>query len=731
MRMALLSMSPFRRGPLAVMLLLLVLLGMGPAARAEEAEEIPEGKGIHPAFAVKNLPDAATSVALDPTGKTVAVGSYDVVELWNLSDKKRIAKVPTKSGFVRSLTYSNDGTHLYVGGYQGITPVTVADGTIAPKWKGHRGYVTDLAMTPDGQSLVSCAEDMTVRVWNVADGTERSKLGKFTDPVTGVAVSPDGTLVATTSGDETRLTRPGEIKVWKLATGEAVQTLTPHQKPPTEVTFSPDGKFLATTSFDERVNVYDVETGKALGFFGGHQRPSTCVAFFPDSQRLVSGCGGRFQGGAGIRVWTRDEGEVVDGVDFETGKVTDLALSADGKRLAVALDTKQAIVYEVEAEDVRPKAEGRNGGQSGSGGVVVVPAETLPRSLAHAAASPFAAAQEDKAAKPATQEKPETEEKAEPPKPVKPIKIGLIGLDTSHSVAFTTVLNSAKTKPGFEGCRIVAAYPWGSRDIESSKSRIPEYTKKVEELGVKVVDSIDDLLPMVDCVLLETNDGRPHLEQALKVFKAGKPVFIDKPVAGSLVDCLAIYQAAKEYNVPMFSSSSLRFIPESLKARAGEFGKVFGCDAFSPCSLEATHPDLFWYGIHGCEILYTVMGSGCETVTRASTNDADFVTGVWKEGRIGTFRGIRGGKAGYGGTVFGEKQAVPLGNFKGYEPLIVEIVAFFRTGQPPVAPEETIELYAFMEAADESKRQGGKPVSVKEVLEKAQAQVKARLDSLR
>ncbi len=138
---------------------------------------------------------------------------------------------------------------------------------------------------------------MTVRVWNVADGIERTKLGKFTDPVTGVAVSPDGTLVATTSGDETRLTRPGEIKVWKLATGEAVQTLTPHQKPPTEVTFSPDGKFLATTSFDERVNVYDVETGKALGFFGGHQRPSTCVAFFPDSQRLVSGCGGRFQEG--------------------------------------------------------------------------------------------------------------------------------------------------------------------------------------------------------------------------------------------------------------------------------------------------------------------------------------------------------------------------------------------------------------------------------------------------
>ncbi len=288
---------------------------------------------------------------------------------------------------------------------------------------------------------------------------------------------------------------------------------------------------------------------------------------------------------------------------------------------------------------------------------------------------------------------------------MKPIKIGLIGLDTSHSVAFTTVLNSEKTKPGFEGCRIVAAYPWGSRDIESSKSRIPEYTKKVEELGVKVVDSIEDLLPMVDCVLLETNDGRPHLEQALKVFKAGKPVFIDKPVAGSLVDCLAIYQAAREYNVPVFSSSSLRFIPESLKARAGDFGKVFGCDAFSPCSLEATHPDLFWYGIHGCEILYTVMGPGCETVTRASTKDTDFVTGVWKEGRIGTFRGS-GGQGGLRrnrfrretGRAAGELQRVRAVDRRNRE-VLPHRPAAGRSG-------ETIELYAFMEAADESKRQG-------------------------
>jgi hypothetical protein len=96
--------------------------------------------------------------------------------------------------------------------------------------------------------------------------------------------------------------------------------------------------------------------------------------------------------------------------------------------------------------------------------------------------------------------------------------------------------------------------------------------------------------------------------------------------------------------------------------------------------------------------------------------------GVWKGGRIGTFRGIRAGHADYGATVFGSKGIVPSGGYGGYEPLVVEIVRFFKTGQPPVSADETIEMFAFMEAADESKRQGGKPVSLESVLTRARSQ---------
>ena len=298
-------------------------------------------------------------------------------------------------------------------------------------------------------------------------------------------------------------------------------------------------------------------------------------------------------------------------------------------------------------------------------------------------------------------------------------RVGIIGLDTSHSVAFTKALNADTPAEEFKGYKVVAAYPKGSNDIESSTKRIPGYTEEVKKLGVEIVNSIDELLKKVDFVLLETNDGRPHLQQALLVLKAGKPMFIDKPVAASLSDAIAIYDAAKKYKVPVFSSSSLRYMESVQDVVKGKIGAVLGADTYSPATLEKTHPDLFWYGIHGVEILFAAMGIGCTQVVRTHTNYTDIVVGTWKDGRVGTFRGTRTGKHDYGGTVYGEKGNLPLGPFKGYDNLLVQIIDFFKTGKVPVTAGETLEIYAFMEAADESKRNGGASVNLETVMQKA------------
>jgi len=309
----------------------------------------------------------------------------------------------------------------------------------------------------------------------------------------------------------------------------------------------------------------------------------------------------------------------------------------------------------------------------------------------------------------------------------KVLRAGMIGLDTSHVIAFTKLFNGPQATGDLAGIKIVAGFPGGT-DIPSSKDRVAGFTKQLAEMGVEIVPSIPALLEKVDVVLLESVDGRPHLEQVRPVFAAKKPVFIDKPVAGSLVDALKIFELAKQSGTPCFSASSLRFAPAVQAARSDtKVGKVTGCAAWSPCTIEPTVPDLFFYGVHGVETLYTVMGTGCETVARVHTPDTDYVTGVWKDGRIGTFRGIRKNKSDYGVTVFGDKGISPAaGSFSGYDALCVEIARFFKTGVAPVTPEETIEIFAFMEAADESKRQGGKPISVPETLAKARKAVGGR-----
>jgi hypothetical protein len=304
------------------------------------------------------------------------------------------------------------------------------------------------------------------------------------------------------------------------------------------------------------------------------------------------------------------------------------------------------------------------------------------------------------------------------------LRIGMIGLDTSHVVEFTRRFNDPNDKNHVPGGKVVAAFKGGSPDIKESWSRVEGYTKQLQEkYGVKIVDSIEELCEQVDVVMIESVDGRPHLQQAIPVFKAKKTLFIDKPVAGSLADAIQIFRLAKKYNVPCFSSSSLRYYPGLVELKNTDIGEIKGAISTGPAHLESHHPDLFWYGIHPTEALFTIMGTGCESVVRTSTPDTDVVTGVWHGGKVGTLRGLRNAKAPYRVTLFGSKNVLDQKPGGDYTPFLREVMKFFQTGIAPVSPEETIEIFAFMEAADESKREGGCLVKISDVLKKAEAAI--------
>ncbi|WP_166825538.1 Gfo/Idh/MocA family oxidoreductase [Thalassoroseus pseudoceratinae] len=658
------------------------LLYLETPCQAQEKDAKAQAK---PAGRVSGFPDWVTSVQFSPDGKLVAAGSYDEVKLVDSETKAPVAKLEV-SGQAQSLAFSPDGKTLAVGAFRGIELWDVAQRKRVDTLNGHAGYVMSLTFSSDGTELVSGAEDGTVRVWDVESRKAVRTIEGFDHPVMGVALSPDGRRLATASGDETRVTQPGPVRVWNMEDGAEVEVnLPPHEKYATSVTYSPDGRWLISTGADEKCNVYNTATGKALGFFAGHGRPVNAVVFADRSETVVSVAGGRAKGGDLVMVWNREDGEELARIEAHKGKITSCDLSSDGKTLVTGSYDQTIAFWDL--DPVLPEID-----------------ETV---LAAAADKPWKLAGRDN------------------------LKAGIIGLDTSHVLAFTKMLNAEDKEAPFTGIRVVAAYPKGSPDIESSTSRVPMYTRTVKEQGVEIVDSIEALLPKVDVIFLETNDGRPHLEQVLPVLKAGIPVFVDKPVAGSLADAIAIYKAAEHYDVPVFSSSSLRYSGGAQEVLAGKIGKVKEATAYSPCSLEPTHPDLFWYGIHGVELLFTVMGPEVESVRRVESNrKRDVVEGKWSDGREGVFEGYRIGKKGYGGTAIGENGTAELGPYKGYQPLLEDILRFFRTGEPSVTPKETLAIYAFMEAADESKRQGGVAVSISSVMKLAEKEADAKLEEL-
>ncbi len=298
-----------------------------------------------------------------------------------------------------------------------------------------------------------------------------------------------------------------------------------------------------------------------------------------------------------------------------------------------------------------------------------------------------------------------------PAQTAQPIRLGIIGADTSHAVEFTRIFNDDNAKDHIAGARVVAVFRGGSPDVDSSRTRIDNFTTQLRDRWhLTFVDHIADLCPLVDGILLESVDGRTHLPQFREAAACGKPVFIDKPLASTYADAKAIAQLAAQRHIPWFSASSLRWSAiQTLRSP-----QLLGAFVWSPGPLEPHHQlDLSWYGVHGVEMLYTLMGTGAEQVTRTYAANSEVITAVWKDGRIGTIRLGRPYSA-YGAVAFypNDKSAAANEMPINYSQMMPALVNFMRTGTPPVPNDETLEMFAFMDAAQRSRENGGSPVKI-------------------
>ncbi len=305
------------------------------------------------------------------------------------------------------------------------------------------------------------------------------------------------------------------------------------------------------------------------------------------------------------------------------------------------------------------------------------------------------------------------------------LRIGIIGLDSSHSEQFTLRLNDPANPNHIPGARVVAAFAGGSPDLPESATRVAGFTAILrDKYGVKIMASIPEVCTAVDAVMILSVDGRPHLDQAKDVIASGKPFFLDKPVAASLKDAVEIFKLAEGAKVPFFSSSATRWWPGVVEVATSDKLPARSTLVYGPAPELPFHPDLFFYGIHSVEALFTVMGSGCQSVERTSVPDTSVVTGIWERGRLGTVHALHTlpmGSTDYKLIRFGQEAITEQKNQGDYTPLLREIVKFFQTKQAPVTAKQTLEIYAFMEAAQESKKQSGKLILLRDVLSKAGA----------
>jgi len=296
------------------------------------------------------------------------------------------------------------------------------------------------------------------------------------------------------------------------------------------------------------------------------------------------------------------------------------------------------------------------------------------------------------------------------------MRIGIVGFDTSHVVEFTKRLNRVdiEEEQWIEGAQVVAGFP-GTSKVEDEQT-LAEYTETLAGYGVDVVDAPEDLIGKIDAVMVEFQSGIVHLEYARPFLEAGVPTFVDKPFTCSVADARELAELAKANDVPLFSSSSLRYALEiqQLKAEQAQAGEVLGAMAYSPAGLHPQNPGLFHYGMHAVETLYALMGQGCQEVWCAYEAGAEVVVGRWQDERIGSIWGTRGGPHAYGFTAWCENEvrACAINANYIYRELLKEVVGMFESGIAPLDIEETIELVAFIEAAAKSAQSNGQATSL-------------------
>jgi len=294
------------------------------------------------------------------------------------------------------------------------------------------------------------------------------------------------------------------------------------------------------------------------------------------------------------------------------------------------------------------------------------------------------------------------------------LKLGILDMDSSHAPEFCRRVNHFGDQPDtwVDGAEVIAAVPLPSRVMD--EAGIGASAKALAGMGVAILDDVDALAEQVDGLLILSDDGSAHLDRVRRVVDKGLPVFVDKPLEASAAKARELVDLCAEHDCPLLSASSLRFTREMQAFGAdADAGPVTSALTYCPYHVGPTVPGLLYYAIHAAEPLFALMGPDCREVRCVQSQRGPAVTATWADGRLGLLRAVSGMQA-YGFTAMCENKTIhaEVGIAGIYGELLKQVFTFMQTRTSPVDPDETVRLIAFLEAANRSAEQDGRPVAI-------------------
>jgi predicted dehydrogenase len=286
------------------------------------------------------------------------------------------------------------------------------------------------------------------------------------------------------------------------------------------------------------------------------------------------------------------------------------------------------------------------------------------------------------------------------------IRVALIGLDTSHTIEFTRRMQAPDCADDQKVAGLQAVSCLRFPTPFQSEEGLNDRQAMLENWGVKVTTDFDEAVADCDAIMLEINDPAYHQEYFARCAALGKPIFLDKPLANTIATGRAMVEQAQAHNTRFFSASSLRFAPELTDACEAMPAPQF-VHAFGPLGDAPAGSSIVWYGVHTFEMLQRALGNGAQSV-RVTGDEAGVTAIVSYDGKRRGVVELNNGAYVYGGSLRDAKRAVPFvaGTGRLYSDLLVLIEKFFRTGQAPVATEDTLEIMALLDAAERAAQSG-------------------------